>query len=100
MKGIVLVIVMAIVAEALIEYCKTLGKSFVTKEWKTAITQIISIAIGILLCFACDANLFSALSVEFSTEWVGIVLTGIFASRGSNYVSDFVKKIQSVKTEG
>ena len=45
---------------------------------------------------------YAALGVNFNVAWLGIALTGIFASRGANYVSDLVKKLQALgaaKTE-
>lgn len=37
-----------------------------------------------------------ALGVAFAVPWVGTVLTGIFASRGSNYISDLAKRLQNI----
>ena len=100
MEGIVLIIVMAIVVEALIEYVKTIGKAFLIGEWKTAITQLSAIALGVLLCFMTGGDLFAIIGITFAWPWFGAVLTGVIISRGANYVSDFIKRLQSVKTEG
>ena len=40
------------------------------------------------------ADLFAVLGVEFAVPWIGTLLTGIFASRGSNYVNDLIGKIR------
>ena len=56
----------------------------------------------VLLCFGVGADFYAALGVNFNVAWLGIALTGIFASRGANYVSDLVKKLQALgaaKTE-
>lgn len=96
MDMIVLTIVIAVTVEALIEYVKTIGKAVLTKEWKTFVTQLIALAVSIVLCFAVKADIYSVLGVTFSIPWIGCLLTGVFASRGANYVSDFVKKLQSL----
>ena len=41
------------------------------------------------------ADLFVALGLDFRYDWIGVLLTGIFASRGANYVSDFVGRLRT-----
>ena len=98
MDMMVLTMVMAVTVEALIEYIKSFGKAVLAKEWKTAVTQIVALITSVCLCFAVNADLYSVLGVTFELPWIGCVLTGIFASRGANYVSDIVKKIQELGT--
>lgn len=93
MKGIMLIIALAVITEALIEYGKSIGRAFVERDIKTAVTQLVAIVVSVLLCFAADANLFQVVGIDFAWPWVGIVLTGILGSRGANYLSDFVSKL-------
>lgn len=95
MNMILLAVVMAVVVEALIEYAKTIFAAVEQREWKTAVTQLAAIAIAVGLCFAVQADIFAALGINFNVAWLGVLLTGVFASRGSNYVSDIVSKIQT-----
>lgn len=97
MQGIVLIITMAIVVEALIEYAKSIGKAFSSGEWKTAVTQLVAIVVSVLLCVATGADLFVVVGIVFVWPWLGILLTGIIISRGANYVSDFVKRLQGAQ---
>lgn len=97
MESIVLILTMAIVVEALIEYAKSIGKAITDGGWKTAVTQCAAIALSIGLCFAVGGDLFAGLGINFAWPWIGVVLTGIIASRGANYVSDFIKKIGTTK---
>lgn len=96
MQMILLAIVMAVTVEALIEYVKQIAKALSSGEVKTAATQVASILLGVLLCLAVGADVYGALGVAFAAPWVGTVLTGIFASRGSNYVSDLAKRLQTL----
>ena len=96
MDMILLALMMAVTVEGLIEYIKTLGKAVLAKQWKTAATQGCALALGIALCFAVGADLYAALGVTFALPWVGPLLTGIFASRGSNYVSDLVGRLRAL----
>lgn len=100
MKGIVLIVVLAIVVEALVEYGKSLIAGFKTGGWKAPAVQLVAMAVAVLLCFAANADLFTVLGVEFSAPWIGTLLTGIFASRGSNYISDLIGKLQAGKVPG
>lgn len=100
MKGIVLIVVLAIVVEALVEYGKSLIAGFKTGGWKAPVVQLVAMAVAVLLCFAANADLFTVLGVEFSAPWIGTLLTGTFASRGSNYISDLIGKMKSGKVPG
>ena len=102
MNRTVLVPTTAVTVEALVEYAKTFGKAILENQWTTAATQAGAVALGVLLCFGVGADFYAALGVNFSVAWLGIALTGVFASRGANYVSDLVKKLQALgaaKTE-
>lgn len=100
MKGTILILITAIVVEALIEYVKTIGKALVSGGWKIAVTQLAAIALGVFLCLMTGSDLFTVLGIEFAWAWLGVILTGIIISRGANYVSDFIKCLQGVKQKG
>ena len=95
----VLILIMAIVVEALIEYAKNIGRAFGGGALKTAITQLAAMLLGVLLCFAVGGDLFAVAGITFAWPWLGVLLTGILISRGANYVSDFAKRLSGVKTE-
>lgn len=95
MSIILLAVVMAVIVEAIIEYGKTIWAAVEKKAYKTVVTQLAAIALSVCLCLAVQADVFAALGINFNVQWIGILLTGVFASRGSNYVSDFVKKLQT-----
>ena len=97
MEGIVLIVTLSIIVEALIEYAKSIGKAIVGGGWKTAVTQIVAIVGAVILCFATGADLFAAIGLEFIWPWLGVVLTGVIISRGANYVSDFITRLQGNK---
>lgn len=98
MKTIALIIMVSIVLEALIEYVKTIYTMIDNGEYKTAITQGISIILGIGLAFIFNLQLFNNALSEFYeglaiNPTIDTVLTGILFSRGSNYFSDLVSKL-------
>lgn len=98
MKTIALIIMVAIVLEALVEYAKTIMYMFDEHEYKTAVTQLVTIVIGIGLAFGFHTQLFNAgLSEIYEGLHINpvldMILTGILFSRGSNYFSDLVSKL-------
>ena len=90
MDKIALVLMLAVTAEALVEY----GKSFAQ-----AITGGKYTAVVLQLCVLSGADMYAALGVPFSLPAVGMVLTGIFASRGANFVSDLIGRLRGKKAE-
>lgn len=90
--NIAVIIAVAILIEGLVEYGKTIADMFDSGEKRIALIQVITIVIGIGLAFAFDADMFVPLGLTVN-HYVGMVLTGIVMSRGSNYVSDLIGKI-------
>ena len=98
MKTIALIVMVAILLEALVEYGKTIDHMISNKEYKTAITQGITIALGIALAFIFQLHLFNGAMSEFYeglsiNGTVDMILTGILFSRGANYFSDFFSRL-------
>lgn len=103
MKTIALIIMVSIVLEALVEYGKTIDRMVVARDYKTAITQGITIILGVVLAFVFKVQLFNeGLSEVYQglviNSYIDMILTGILFSRGSNYFSDFVSKLQRKDT--
>ena len=98
MTTVILALIAAVVVEAIVEYGKTIMHAATSGDIKTAATQICSIVLSVGVCFAFGADIFAALGIGIKVAWLGTLLTGIFASRGSNYISDIVSHIQGVKS--
>jgi hypothetical protein len=90
--NIAVIIAVAILIEGLVEYGKNIIDMFYGGEKKTAIIQMVTIVVGIALAFAFGANMFVPLGLTVN-HYIGMVLTGIVMSRGSNYVSDLISRI-------
>jgi uncharacterized membrane protein len=64
-------------------------KQFVmTSKHSAAFLYLISIAVGLILCFALQVSLFQ--KENLFAYYVGIVICGLVASRGSNYVHNWL----------
>lgn len=90
--NIAIIISVAILIEGLVEYGKTIADMFNDGEKRTAIIQLITIIVGIGLAFAFNADMFNPLGLTVN-HYIGMILTGIVMSRGSNYVSDLIGKL-------
>ena len=90
--NIAIIIAVAILIEGLVEYGKNITEMFYGGEKKTAITQMVIIVVGIGLSLAFNVDMFIPLGLTVN-HYIGMVLTGIVMSRGSNYVSDLIGRI-------
>lgn len=87
-------IFVSIIIEGLISYGKTL-----VSEKKLQWPVVISMALGVLCAVAFGIDIFDLAGIEAHIPYVGMVLTGVLLSRGSNYVSDILGSIGSIKAK-
>ena len=85
METIVLFLTLAVTVEGLVEYVKNI----IEGERRAVVIQLCALVVAVALCVLAGADIYASLGVTFS------VLTGIFASRGANYASDILGKLQS-----
>ena len=89
-------LLVAFLVESLIQTIKPLYDR--TKGWK--VDALFALIVGISFCFLVNVNLFSIVDIDLDfgdpviNQTVGLVLTGIIASRGSNLAHDLLKFVQ------
>jgi len=87
MEIIAKIIAAAIIIEAIIEYFSIFcNKNVSLKCW-------FSLSFGIIFSVIYGIDLLYLFGLETSVPFVGMVLSGILLSRGSNYVADLIKKV-------
>lgn len=86
-----MLIFLAILVEAITEVIKNLFPQTV----KDRITYALSILVGVGLAYGMRIDLFGL--AGSSGFWVSVMVAGIIASRGANYVSGIMKKIGMLK---
>ena len=89
MENTLLIISIAILIEALVTYAK---------EIKETPVLIGTVAVGIIVAYLFNAGLFNSLGMTVN-HYADIVLTGIVASRGSNYLYDLIGKFTNISKE-
>lgn len=89
MNGIAIVILTAILVEALVEYGQV-----ILEQPKI----IASVILGVVLAFVFKATIFTNLGVGINL-YADLILSGILISRGSNHVYDFMQRVTQVTTK-
>ncbi|GAB4490893.1 MAG: hypothetical protein OHK0031_14160 [Anaerolineales bacterium] len=81
--------IVAFLVEAIIQTIKPVYDK--EKGWNKS--ALFSLAVGILVCLFTGVDLFKELGFSGQIPYLGSVLTGIIASRGSNFVHDIFKYV-------
>lgn len=88
-------LLLVIFTEGIITY---INNFFVSKEPKWQ--QVASLIVGEVMAFGYRADLLSLFGLEAVIPYLGIVMSGIVISRGSNYVFDLLKKLVNIAHGG
>lgn len=90
------IVIAAFLTETLLQTVKPLYDK--EKGWHS--DQIFAIIIGILVCLGAGVDLFSLAEIPLRVPYLGEILTGIIASRGSNVMHDIIKYLQGLSNSG
>lgn len=88
-------LLLVVFTEGIITY---VNNFIVSKEPKWQ--QVASLIIGELMAFGYAADLLALFGLDAKIPYLGIVMSGIVISRGSNYVFDLIKKLIKVAQGG
>lgn len=83
------VFIVAITVEAVTEWAKMLTNQ------ETRVWMIVSLFVAELLTIASGVDLYAEIGLVFTIPYVGSILTGIFLSRGSNYIFALIEKLKN-----
>ena len=103
MKMIGLALIVAVIVEAIIEYGQTVYDMVAEYDYKKAIKQGMAIVVAILFAFQLKVTLLDwMISGTFDVTVNPIfdmIISGIFMSRGANYLSDLIRMIFRIGTD-
>lgn len=99
MKTLALALVIAVVVEALVSYGETIYDYFEEGDTKKAIKQIIAIIVAVVFAFQAKVTLISFFSGATLAPVFDMIVSGIFMSRGANYLFDLANMIRRVSKE-
>ena len=89
MENLFPILFAAVLVEGLVTIVRNLKDP--DKDWRYWLALLVSIGASILVTYNWNLDLFSAVLGEGEIAIIGVVLTGLVVSRGSNYVADLLK---------
>ena len=88
------ILIMSVLVEALITYVKTW---VVNKEFKWP--MLVSAVLSIIICIAYGIDIPAAVGLGSNIPFIGMIITGVLISRGSNYINDLLKRLAANKAQ-
>ncbi|NLL31068.1 MAG: hypothetical protein GX258_08545 [Clostridiales bacterium] len=90
MQNLFIIIIISILAESIWETLK-----MVWQNGKLCIDKVGALLVSILITISTGLDIFELLKINNKIPYLGIILTGILVSRGSNFVHDLIVKLTS-----
>jgi hypothetical protein len=87
-----LVLLFGILVEAIVQVAKSWVPE--TAEVPGWLWPVASAVIAILMCITAGVDALTALGVEITVPFIGKAVTGIFVSRGSNFLHDLWSRVK------
>ena len=94
MEKLLMLVVVAIIAESVWETLK-----MTWQDGKLCIDRIGALVVSMLIVFGTRLDILALLGIETVIPFLGIILTGVLISRGSNFIHDLLVKLSNKNTE-
>ena len=92
MEKIFIIFVLALISESVWETLK-----MVWQQGRISIDRIGAMVVSLVICIDVEIDILSLLGINTSWPFVGIILTAILISRGSNFIHDLIVKLGQPK---
>lgn len=92
MESIIILILIALLSESVWETLK-----MVWQNGKVSTDRIGALVVALLLAIGTRLDILYLLDINTSIPYLGVILTGILISRGSNFIHDLLVKISNIK---
>ena len=92
MEKIFIIFVLALISESVWETLK-----MIWQQGRISIDRIGAIVVSLVICIDVEIDILSLLGINTSWPFVGIMLTAILISRGSNFIHDLIVKLGQPK---
>lgn len=86
--SIITLLVLAIIVESVWETLK-----MTWQDGKVSIDRIGALVVALVVAIATNFDMLALVKVDSSIPFLGVVLTGILLSRGSNFIHDLITKL-------
>lgn len=94
MEKLLIIIMVALIAESVWETLK-----MTWQEGKISIDRIGALIVALVLCVGVRLDILALLGINTTIPFLGVILTGVLISRGSNFIHDLLVKIGQIGEE-
>jgi hypothetical protein len=91
MQNLFTILIVSILAESVWETLK-----MVWQNGKLCVDKVGALAVSIIITISTRLDIFELIKIENRIPYLGIMLTGVLISRGSNFIHDLLKKIGDI----
>ena len=94
MEKLLIIIMVALIAESVWETLK-----MTWQQGKISIDRIGALIVALVLCVGVSLDILALLGINATIPFLGVILTGVLISRGSNFIHDLLVKIGQIGEE-
>ncbi|WP_332856804.1 hypothetical protein [Clostridium paraputrificum] len=94
MEKLIMLVVVAIIAESVWETLK-----MTWQDGKVKVDRVGALVVSMLIVFGTRLDMLSLLGIETVIPFLGVILTGILISRGSNFIHDLLVRLSNKNTD-
>ena len=92
MENLFIILIVALIAESVWETLK-----MIWQQGKVSIDRIGALIVSLVICIGVKLDILILLGIKSTIPYLGIVLTAVLVSRGSNFVHDLLVKLGKSK---
>lgn len=94
MGNLFIVLIVALIAESVWETLK-----MTWQKGKLCLDRVGALVVSLVICIDIRLDMLALLGIKTTIPFIGIVLTAILISRGSNFLHDLLERIGQVKNK-
>ncbi|MBS5937093.1 hypothetical protein [Clostridium sp.] len=94
MENLFIILTVALIAESVWETLK-----MTWQKGKLCLDRVGALVVSLVICIDVKLDMLTLLGIKTTIPFIGIVLTAILISRGSNFLHDLLERIGQVKNK-
>ncbi|MBS5952158.1 MAG: hypothetical protein KIC47_17935 [Clostridium sp.] len=94
MENLFIILTVALIAESVWETLK-----MTWQKGKLCLDRVGALVVSLVICIDIKLDMLTLLGIKTTIPFIGIVLTAILISRGSNFLHDLLERIGQVKNK-
>lgn len=94
MENLFIILTVALIAESVWEILK-----LTWQKGKLCLDRVGALVVSLVICIDIKLDMLTLLGINTTIPFIGIILTAILISRGSNFLHDLLERIGQVKNK-